>query len=120
LIQSPGSRAGNEADATGPGRRTVGGQQTPYHWFNTAAFADPPFTRFGNAGAHQRELKYVSMWLKVRLAATLKLIFHKNSNVYLQLISLASYKYYLGATGKEPGSQWTQTIVFPMQEHGMI
>ena len=44
-----GSRAGNEADATGQPVGLSRGQ-TPYRWFNTAAFADPPFTRFGNAG----------------------------------------------------------------------
>ncbi len=44
------SRAGNEADATGLAANLSRGQRTPTHWFNTAAFADPPYTRYGNAG----------------------------------------------------------------------
>jgi len=44
------SRAGNEADATGLAANLSRGQRTPPHWFNTAAFADPPYTRYGNAG----------------------------------------------------------------------
>jgi hypothetical protein len=44
------SRAGNEADATGLAANLSRGQRTPPRWFNTAAFADPPYTRYGNAG----------------------------------------------------------------------
>jgi hypothetical protein len=44
-----GSRAGNEADATGQPANLSSGR-TPYHWFNTAAFSNPPYTRYGNAG----------------------------------------------------------------------
>src|SRR5207244_11020637 len=44
------SRAGNEADATGLAANLSRGQRTPARWFNTAAFADPPYTRYGNAG----------------------------------------------------------------------
>jgi hypothetical protein len=45
-----GSRAGNEADATGLPANLPSGQRNPYHWFNTAAFSNPPYTRFGTAG----------------------------------------------------------------------
>lgn len=44
------SRAGNEADATGLPANLPRGQRTRAHWFNTAAFANPPFTRYGTAG----------------------------------------------------------------------
>ena len=44
------SRAGNEADATGQSANLVRDQRTTAKWFNTAAFAPPPFTRYGNAG----------------------------------------------------------------------
>lgn len=45
-----GTRAGNEADATGQPANLPSGQRTTQRWFNTAAFVDPPYTRFGNAG----------------------------------------------------------------------
>lgn len=45
-----GSRAGNEADATGSPANLARGDRTPFRWFNTAAFANPPYTRFGTAG----------------------------------------------------------------------
>ncbi|MBO0801168.1 MAG: TonB-dependent receptor, partial [Blastocatellia bacterium] len=45
-----GSRAGNEANATGQPANLPRGERTPARWFNTAAFADVPYTVFGNAG----------------------------------------------------------------------
>jgi hypothetical protein len=45
-----GSRANNRADATGLPATLPSDQRTPAHWFNTAAFIDPPFTRYGNSG----------------------------------------------------------------------
>ena len=45
-----GSRAGNEADATGLPANLPSGKRNPYQWFNTAAFSNPPYTRFGTAG----------------------------------------------------------------------
>jgi len=42
--------AGNKADATGLPANLPRGQRTEARWFNTAAFADLPYTRFGNAG----------------------------------------------------------------------
>lgn len=45
-----GSRAGNKADATGQPANLPPGQRTTARWFNTDAFVDPPFTRYGNAG----------------------------------------------------------------------
>ena len=45
-----GSRAGNKADATGQPANLASGQRSAVRWFNTDAFADPPFTRYGNAG----------------------------------------------------------------------
>jgi hypothetical protein len=45
-----GSRAGNKADATGQPAQIARDQRTRVRWFNTAAFADPPFTRYGTSG----------------------------------------------------------------------
>ena len=45
-----GSRAGNKADATGQPANLERRRRTTVSWFNTDAFADPPFTRYGNAG----------------------------------------------------------------------
>jgi hypothetical protein len=45
-----GSRAGNKADATGQPANLPVDQRTPGRWFNTGAFVDPPFTRYGNSG----------------------------------------------------------------------
>jgi hypothetical protein len=43
-----GGRAGNYADATG--QNPNNGPHTEARWFNTAAFADVPYTRYGDAG----------------------------------------------------------------------
>jgi hypothetical protein len=45
-----GSRAQNRADATGLPARLPASERTRARWFNTAAFVDPPFTRYGNSG----------------------------------------------------------------------
>jgi hypothetical protein len=45
-----GSRANNRADATGQAANLPVDQRTRARWFNTAAFVDPPFTRYGNSG----------------------------------------------------------------------
>jgi hypothetical protein len=45
-----GSRANNRADATGQPANLPAEQRTPQHWFNTNAFVDPPFTRYGTSG----------------------------------------------------------------------
>ena len=45
-----GSRAGNKADATGQPANLPVSERTRPRWFNTAAFVDPPFTRYGNSG----------------------------------------------------------------------
>jgi hypothetical protein len=45
-----GSRAGNKADATGVPANLAADERTRAKWFNTAAFVDPPFTRYGNSG----------------------------------------------------------------------
>jgi hypothetical protein len=45
-----GSRAGNKADATGLPANLPEDQRTRAMWFNTAAFVDPPFTRYGTSG----------------------------------------------------------------------
>jgi hypothetical protein len=45
-----GSRAQNRADATGVPANLPSSERTRTRWFNTAAFVDPPFTRYGNSG----------------------------------------------------------------------
>ena len=45
-----GGRQQNRADATGQPANLPAGQQTTARWFNTAAFADPTYTRFGTSG----------------------------------------------------------------------
>ena len=45
-----GSRAANKADATGLPANLPTGQRTKAEWFNTAAFVDPQYTRYGNSG----------------------------------------------------------------------
>ena len=45
-----GSRAGNKPDATGLPANLPGDQRTTARWFNTSAFVEPPFTRYGNSG----------------------------------------------------------------------
>lgn len=45
-----GSRAGNKPDATGLPANLPPDQRTRARWFNTAAFAEPSFTRYGNSG----------------------------------------------------------------------
>jgi hypothetical protein len=44
-----GGRAGNYADVV-PGQKPNNGPHTVAKWFNTAAFAEVPYTRYGNAG----------------------------------------------------------------------
>ncbi len=45
-----GSRAQNRADATGQPAMLPSDQRSALRWFNPAAFADPPFTRYGTSG----------------------------------------------------------------------
>lgn len=45
-----GSRSNNRADATGVPAVIPSDQRSPARWFNTAAFVDPPYTRYGNSG----------------------------------------------------------------------
>ncbi len=45
-----GGRAQNRADATGLPANLAVDQRTRAQWFNTAAFIDPPFTRYGTSG----------------------------------------------------------------------
>lgn len=40
----------NKADATGKPAILPHDKRSPAHWFNTAAFVDPPYTRYGNSG----------------------------------------------------------------------
>jgi hypothetical protein len=45
-----GSRAGNKADSTGEAANLPGDERTMTRWFNTNAFVDPPYTRYGTSG----------------------------------------------------------------------
>jgi hypothetical protein len=45
-----GSRAGNKADSTGQPANLSREERTLTRWFNTNAFVDPPYTRYGTSG----------------------------------------------------------------------
>jgi hypothetical protein len=45
-----GGRAGNYPDAV-PGQKPNNGTHSVAQWFNTAAFVDPSYTRYGTSGA---------------------------------------------------------------------
>jgi hypothetical protein len=57
-----GGRQQNRADATGQPANLPGDERTRQRWFNTAAFADPPYTRFGTSGVGTIQGPGASNW----------------------------------------------------------